>query len=264
MNVKKDVKIGQSAAKHLLMIKLYLPFKKEGDIMEKNIILNNLKTDFWLEDTGRLRNAKTQRWLKGGINKGYHFYSLYFKGKQYTLYTHRLVAEYFIENLNPEKTIVHHLDGNKLNNNYLNLEWVSPKEHNDTINQLNQRNAARPKRKNIINIEDYGEIAQFRSTPYYATKKGKILNMEKRIELNLSPSGNYLRFNAAYGLNKKFLVHRVVWECFKGEIPKDMDIDHIDGNPKNNCLNNLQILNRSDNLKKRKIDYSYAVNNFNH
>jgi len=90
--------------------------------MEKNIILNNQHTDFWLEDTGRLRNAKTRRWLKGGINKGYHFYSLYFKGKQYILYTHRIVAEYFIENDNiNEKTIVHHIDGNKLNNNYLNL-----------------------------------------------------------------------------------------------------------------------------------------------
>ena len=66
--------------------------------MEKNIILNGQKTDFWLEDTGRLHNVKTNRWLKGGMNKGYHFYSLYFKGKQYISYTHRAVAEYFVNN----------------------------------------------------------------------------------------------------------------------------------------------------------------------
>jgi len=88
--------------------------------------------------------------------------------------------------------------------------------------------------------------------------------MEKRIELKLSPSGNYLRFNAAYGLNKKFLVHRVVWEAFNGEIPNQMDIDHIDNNPMNNKLENLQMLSHGDNLKKRNINYSYAVNNFNH
>ena len=233
--------------------------------MEKNIILNNQHTDFWLEDTGRLRNAKTRRWLKGGINKGYHFYSLYFKGKQYILYTHRIVAEYFIENDNiNEKTIVHHIDGNKLNNNYLNLQWVSPSSHNQTIKDLKQTNLNREPQKKIINLEDYGEIAQFRNTPYYATKDGKILNMEKRIELKLSPSGNYLRFNAAYGLNKKFLVHRVVWEAFNGEIPNQMDIDHIDNNPMNNKLENLQMLSHGDNLKKRNINYSYAVNNFNH
>lgn len=232
--------------------------------MEKNIILNNQKTNFWLEDTGRLRNAKTQRWLKGGINKGYHFYSLYFKGKQYILYTHRIVAEYFLSNSNPEKnTIVHHLDGDKLNNNYLNLKWVSPSEHNQTIKDLNQGKTVKEHQKKILNIEKYGKIAQFRNTPYYATENGEILNMEKRIELKLSSSGNYLRFNAAYGLNKKFLVHRVVWEAFNGTIPQGMDIDHIDGNPKNNKLDNLQILTRQDNLKKRNIDYSYAVNNFN-
>lgn len=226
--------------------------------------MNNQKTDFWLEDTGRLRNAKTRRWLKGSINKGYHFYSLYFKGQQYILYTHRIVAEYFIPNDDPSKSIVHHLDGNKLNNNYLNLEWISPKEHNETIKKLGQININREPQKKILNIEDYGEIAQFRSTPYYATKEGKILNMSKRIELKLSQSGSYLRFNAAYGLNKKFLVHRVIWECFNGPIPDGMDVDHIDGNPKNNSLSNLQLLTHRDNLRKRNIDYSYAANNFNH
>lgn len=233
--------------------------------MEKNIILNNQKTDFWIESTGRLRNSKTQRWLKGGVNKGYHFYSLYFKGKQYILYTHRVVAEYFVKNDNPEeKTIVHHIDGDKLNNNYLNLQWISPREHNKTIEELNQKNHKRNPQKRIISLEEYGEIAQFRKSPYYATKDGKILNLERNTELKLSPSGNYYRFNASYGLNKKFLVHRVVWECFNGEIPEGMDVDHIDGDPSNNALDNLQILSHSDNLKKRNIDYSYTKDNFNH
>ena len=214
--------------------------------MEKQIKLNNQLTDFWIEDTGRLRNAKTNRWLKGGVNKGYHFYSLYFKGKQYVYYTHRLVAEYFIPNPNPEeKTIVHHLDGDKLNNFYLNLEWVSPKEHNQTIKDMEQIKTYNEPHKIIINLEEYGEIAQFRNTPYYATKDGRIINMEKKIELKLSHAGNYLRFNATYGLNKKFLVHRVVWESFNGEIPKGMDVDHIDGNGNNNALDNLQILTHS-------------------
>ena len=232
--------------------------------MEKQVILNNQLSDFWIENTGRLRNAKTKRWLKGGYNKGYHFYSLYFKGKQYILYTHRVVAQYFIPNPDPKnKTIVHHLDGNKLNNNYLNLEWVSPKEHNQTITDLGQKNFIKSTPKKIINLKDYGEIAQFRSTPYYATKDGRILNMERQTELTLSPSGNYLRFNASYGLNKKFLVHRVVWECFNGPIPENMDIDHIDSNPKNNSLNNLQLLTHKENLKKRDMDFSYVSKNFN-
>ena len=100
--------------------------------MEKRIILNNLETPFWIDSTGRLRNENNNHWLKGGTIKGYHFYNVFFKGKQYTLYAHRLVAEYFLPNPDPENfNIVHHKDSNKLNNNLSNLEWMSVKEHNN-------------------------------------------------------------------------------------------------------------------------------------
>ena len=58
------------------------------------------------------------------------------------------------------------------------------------------------------------------------------------------------------------LVHRIVWESFNGPIPDDMDVDHIDGNPQNNALSNLRLLSHQDNLKARKMDYSYASENF--
>jgi hypothetical protein len=41
---------------------------------------------------------------------------------------HRLLAESFIPNPN-EKPQVNHIDGNKLNNNILNLEWVNNREN---------------------------------------------------------------------------------------------------------------------------------------
>lgn len=45
-------------------------------------------------------------------------------GKRSHIMVHRLVAECFIENPNNEK-LVNHMDCNKLNNHYSNLEWVS-------------------------------------------------------------------------------------------------------------------------------------------
>lgn len=231
--------------------------------MEKQIYINNVATNFWIEDTGRLRNARTKRWLKGGMNKGYHFYSIYFRGKQYIFYTHRLVAEYFIPN--PDNLpIVHHKDGNKLNNFYLNLEWVSTKEHNQTIKELQQRKKHIGKRQYISQKDlDNIELKQFRNSPYYVSNDGRVFNLSKNIELHQEKSGKYYRVCCQYNLNgKHFLVHRMVWEAFKGEIPKGYDIDHLDGNPKNNSLENLEMVTHQENIKRRKMDYSYTVNNF--
>lgn len=45
-------------------------------------------------------------------------------------------------------------------------------------------------------------------------------------------------------------VHQLVWLAFKGEIPKGMTIDHIDGNKRNNKLENLELVTQSDNTKR--------------
>lgn len=233
--------------------------------MIKKIYIDGNETNFWIEDTGRLWNERTKRWLKGGVNKGYHFYSLYFRSKQYVYYTHRLVAEYFISN--PDNLpIVHHIDGNKLNNMFTNLQWVSNKEHQETI-QIQKQSKEKTERthQQLKDFENYGKIAQFRDSPYYATETGKILNLSKKIELRLEKSGNYLRFHAAYNLKgQHFLVHRAVWEAFNGPIPEGYDIDHIDGDPHNNYLNNLRAVTHVENLKNRNIDFSYVSANFYH
>lgn len=60
--------------------------------------------------------------------KGYEVVMLYGKGKRRLYPIHRLVAEHFIPN--PEnKSQVNHIDGNKLNNNVKNLEWVTASEN---------------------------------------------------------------------------------------------------------------------------------------
>lgn len=66
--------------------------------------------------------------LKGGRCGGYRSYSLRINGIQNQHLGHRLIAETFLEN--PEnKPHVNHKDGNKLNNQVANLEWVTRSEN---------------------------------------------------------------------------------------------------------------------------------------
>lgn len=55
-------------------------------------------------------------------------------------------------------------------------------------------------------------------------------------------------------------VHSVVYEAFVGAIPKGMHVDHIDDNPTNNDISNLQVLTPRQNTRKsgNKITESQA------
>ncbi len=68
--------------------------------------------------------------LSPADNKGYKRVVLRYRGDptSHGKYVHRLVAEMFIEN--PEGfTEVNHIDGDKSNNHYTNLEWCSRKQN---------------------------------------------------------------------------------------------------------------------------------------
>jgi hypothetical protein len=82
---------------------------------------------YMVSNHGNVKTAKTgllkqQTHLRGGY-KSVMFGKNIFK-------IHQLVAREFVANDDPKnKTVVDHLDGNKLNNRADNLEWITPKEN---------------------------------------------------------------------------------------------------------------------------------------
>jgi hypothetical protein len=53
-------------------------------------------------------------------------------------------------------------------------------------------------------------------------------------------------------IGKKFVkVHSVITLCYLGDRPEGFETDHINNNPLDNRLQNLQYLTRLDNLRKR-------------
>lgn len=82
-----------------------------------------------VQDTGVILGPRGLP-LKQRITKnGYARIVVYVRGKHTSLLVHRLVADMFVYNVNVNQNVVNHLDGNKLNNHYTNLEWCSRSEN---------------------------------------------------------------------------------------------------------------------------------------
>ena len=98
----------------------------ENEIWKEINIENEDTSGYYISSLGRFKNKKNV------IMKDYkphHSGYIYLRVniKKYAL--HRLVALTFIENIE-NKPFVNHIDGNKLNNNLENLEWVTCSENN--------------------------------------------------------------------------------------------------------------------------------------
>lgn len=96
-----------------------------------------METEIWklIEDypsysvssLGQVRNNSTGRVLKPAPNTfGYLQVVLYNNGKKKSFTIHSLVAKYFIPSGEGE---LNHIDENKLNNRWDNLEWVTHKDN---------------------------------------------------------------------------------------------------------------------------------------
>lgn len=71
--------------------------------------------------------------------------------------------------------------------------------------------------------------------------KGRILSH------NITKNGYHLVQLHNDGERKDFLVHRLVYAAFVGDIPEGFEINHRDECKDNNTLNNLDLMNHSEN-----------------
>ena len=228
------------------------------DNQQPNLAFKPLKEDenYLIYSNGDLYSKKVNRFLKGKVdNVGYKTYALALQerrsksGKKLTkmVYAHRLVAEYFLENPN-NYDIVRHKDGNRLNNNVENLEWTNVKEHNQNHN-VNSSRKVTPKyfEKNLP-----GE--QWKVFPlnnlYEVSSYGRVRNIKTNRLLKIDDFQKYQR--VSLNDKKHYYLHRMVYCTFNNDFNLEgFIIDHIDNNPKNNKLDNLQKITQQENCLKQ-------------
>jgi len=202
--------------------------------------------NYLIDENGKIYNVKTKKYLKGSIGEnGYLYYRLSKNGKKKMYYAHRLVAEAFIPNSN-NLPVVNHKDGNKLNNNVNNLEWVSYSE-----NTKHWKDAFYPGRRPIEYYKQDLKNEQWKEYKnYLVSNKGRVRHKFKNNLLKPSLTCGYYKVRLSEnGLVEDIMIHYLVYKLFKGDYDKDKYIiDHIDGNKLNNDINNLRLLTLSENV----------------
>ena len=92
------------------------------------LVCTNGTSSYYISNYGRVK-ADTNKGisiLKTQIANGYE--RVHILSKMY--FIHRLVALHFVKNEDEDKYIeVNHIDNNRLNNKFDNLEWVTPKQN---------------------------------------------------------------------------------------------------------------------------------------
>lgn len=92
--------------------------------------------------------------------------------------------------------------------------------------------------KPVRGYEDLYEVSncgRVRSLNYHRSGETRFLSLWKN-------KGGYLRTKLSKdGKENKVLVHRLVWEAFRGKIPTGLQINHLDENKENNNILNLEL-----------------------
>ena len=217
--------------------------------------------NYCIYDNGDVINLNTNKILKGSIGEnGYKYYRLSKNNNKKMFYAHRLVAEHFIDN--PYSLpVINHKDGNKLNNNVDNLEWVSHSENSEHAHQnklINKRKKSKYYEKDEQG-EEWRKILDFH---YSISSLGRVRNDNTMLLLSPSLTCGYYKVRLSnQGKVYDFMIHKLVYQVFNKDfqIQKNYVIDHINGNKLDNRLENLRKISLSENV----LDALYTQNTNN-
>ena len=188
---------------------------------------------------------------KGYLNStGYLETSVYSNGKHKIYQAHRFIWESINQQIIPDGYQIHHINNDKQDNLIDNLELVT-RQQNMIYANKERRGKTRSKKQNVeikCNKFYYHKIY----TNFGANKYGQIHNKKtKRVSIGIKKINGYFNKTLSQiGLPQKHIdVHRFVYECINGNIPDGMQINHIDSNRQNNCIDNLEVVTQSENAK---------------
>ena len=172
----------------------------ETKVIEKDLDMSTFKQienhpNFLISIDGQVYNKSKSSFLTP--RKTGSYMSVVLDKKHYCI--HRLLATYFIEkpeNYN-EKWIVNHKDGNKMNNNIENLEWLSASDNTQHAYDIGARSTAKP----IIQKDLDGNTIQ---EYINATHVSRVLNLGHNVNSQILRACKNPKKSVIYGFKWEF------------------------------------------------------------
>ena len=171
---------------------------------EKQIILDGKLIPYSVDKDGKVRTGK---FLSGSVLHSYQYINFRWDGKQKNKAVHRLVAEAFLEKPD-KKSLVDHIDGDRLNNKIENLRWVTAKENANNIHL--ERTPEKPKiQEYIFTKEDFSNEIWKEYLGYEISNLGRVKGRSGKILKGAKLDCGYISYTIN---NKSVLGHLLVWK----------------------------------------------------
>lgn len=170
-------------------------------------------TNYECSDLGHVKNKATGRLLKPRFDKdGYEKVILYSNSVPKEFRLHRLIAEAFVENSDPETNkLVNHKNEIKNDNRAENLEWCSPR-YNDNYGERNRKIGE----AHILN-KTHGEM----SVSQYDRKTGEFIAEYSSLREAERATGTFhsnISRSAKRAEEGKRLTGKYIWKLNKNKI----------------------------------------------
>lgn len=116
--------------------------------------------NYELSNYGKIKSRRTLRYLHGGLTRdGYLQVTLRADGLNHQKYVHVLVAEVFVGRPYGDYE-VNHIDGDKSNNHWDNLEWITHRENMRHAYESGLMNAQRIRVRIIETGDEFGSYSE--------------------------------------------------------------------------------------------------------
>lgn len=150
-------------------------------------------------------------------------------------------------------------DGNPLNCNINNIEWAERRDTRakyDTIEPIEGEIWKEiPNFENLYAVSNKGRVKSLDRNVTY--KNGRIAHYQEKLLAPIKDSKGYLKVHLKANPSKHYFIHRLVALVFIENPNNYPNIDHIDTNPLNNCVENLrwvtQEMNMNNELTKQHL-----------